>query len=232
MCVRDPSQTTLLSQINSLQCIQEVINFSSYPVCVRNSNREFILMNRYFKSELLKIYPSPENWFSCLPQEVIVELSRMEINSFLQAENICPLNAIHIDGVYWDVYFQIISVDNEIFCMWQLNKTCMQRSSNNLDMFSYKKMEDLVIEYRTKCSLNHLYVYSLHVAGLSHESISKILSISPGTSRNIITDVHAFFNTNSRDDLIISSYASGDFLNISKLVLFLIKRNVNKMLLK
>ncbi|CAM3775154.1 MULTISPECIES: hypothetical protein [Rahnella] len=232
MCAyaRERDHSLSFHQTDSLNCLKEAINYLSYPVCIHNNNGMFVLHNEYFENELLKNHNTPAEWFSHLPQEISYALSRAELETLSHIEMMTLLDSVNIVGENWSVHFQILSVHRELLCMWHFNKIKHRQNAICLGRFSYKRMESLVMDFRERCGLNHWNVHNLHVSGLSHESISKILSISPGTSRNIISDIHASFNTNLRDELIISTFASGQNITISKNVAQLIKKHVRKLL--
>lgn len=230
MCARDPSQTHSLRQTNSLHCLKELIDFSLYPICVRDTNGLFVLTNISFEQEMLYGNRNADGWFSGLPIDISLLLSESELISYSQnCPFLTPLSLV-MNGSIWDVCFQVLSFKKNNYSVWHFYHPSINNKLS-IGKLPSKYQKISVYDYRNDNTLLHWNVLNLYLSGFSHESISRILSISVGSSKNYITDAHRFFKTKSRDDIIIFMYVSGFYLNVSRDVKRILTSNVSKLLM-
>lgn len=231
MCGRDRSQITPLSQTNSLQCIEEVINLLMYPVCVRDNSGNFIMMNNSFETEFIHNDSNIELWFENLPIEVSLLLSQNELESFLKMDSLLSIDPVCIHNHNWSICFQVLSCKKCIYSVWHFYRKILTNPNIKGKLFPYKNIDSNLYDYRDSRSLLQWNALNLHLAGFSHHMISKLLSISVGSSKNYTADAHDFFKTSSRDEIIISIYTNGIYQSVFKNVEYIVRSNVNKLLL-
>ena len=78
MCAKDRSQITVLSQTETIHSFSEMLNFSSCPSFIRNTQGEFLHTSPLFDKIFLTSVTSVA-WFSALPLKTKIELIQSEI---------------------------------------------------------------------------------------------------------------------------------------------------------
>lgn len=66
-----------------------------------------------------------------------------------------------------------------------------------------------MLEFKNKSTEIQWKVFILYLFGFCHESIASLLSITNGSSRNVISEVYKFFGIHSKHDLLIIFHTSG-----------------------
>ena len=232
MCARDPSQTASASQTKSFLSIKEMFSYSPNPVCIRNNTGSFIYQNNIFNKEMLNDEVDVNLWFSNLPLDISILLSQTEIEMFIHTDLVFILNELCIGNRYWTIHFQTILFEDDVYSVWIFYSSLLVVSQKSNQNFFCKAFDHQIYDYRNQKKLVQWNALNLHLAGLTHEAISKLLSISVGSSKNYITDSHDFFKISSRDDLILLIYSNNTYLQINENVKNILKRNVNKLLSK
>lgn len=87
MCAKDRSQITVLSQTETIHSFSEMLNFSSCPSFIRNTQGEFLHTSPLFDKIFLTSVTSVA-WFSALPLKTKIELIQSEIKSFTEDSSV------------------------------------------------------------------------------------------------------------------------------------------------
>ena len=66
-----------------------------------------------------------------------------------------------------------------------------------------------MLEFKNKSTEIQWKVFILYSFGFCHESIASILSITNGSSRNVISEVYKFFGIRSKHHLLMLFHTSG-----------------------
>lgn len=208
MCARDRSENISCGQLESIDLLRQFIKIFPYPSCIRDSYGNFILSNDLFVRNFLNNHKTPTEWFSSLSAKLSLDISRFEINSFSNQMKINTYECIPTNGIHWDLNCYPIVIDNNQFCLWVFfyHKSDML---NNLSGISSNYNYFLIKNFKKNSAELHWKIFILHVFGISHEMISRILSLHRGTSRNIVSYIHKCFHVGTKDELTVIMYESG-----------------------
>lgn len=229
MCAQNRIKTVPNSQLKSHRSVSDMIKLSQYPICVRDQQGNFIAQNSHFNKEMLHHSANVTLWFSCLPTNLTSSLMKKEIEMFSNLKGLHFFSGALIDGVLWEICFQPLCYNEDVFSVWHFYKTSFVEKSLS---FPFYGMEKKIYKFRDEKGPISWNVFRLRVSGLSHSAIANLLSISVGSSKNHVTGIYKYFNTTRNDDLIIAACASGLYVSIAEFTSQIIKISVNKMLIK
>ncbi|MEE9955438.1 PAS fold family protein [Enterobacter quasihormaechei] len=124
MSARDPSSPDQVSQSldldNAIKLIDGLYCNSPLPVCIRNQFREVIYKNDAFNHFF---HPSSKDYagFSFDKDEIELELSSIELESFMMGPGTAICRSFSFKGEYYQLRIEIRAVDNELFAVWFIN---------------------------------------------------------------------------------------------------------------
>ncbi|WP_256682551.1 hypothetical protein [Klebsiella grimontii] len=111
MCAKDRSQITVLSQTETIHSFSEMLNFSSCPSFIRNTQGEFLHTSPLFDKIFLTSVTSVA-WFSALPLKTKIELIQSEIKSFTEDSSVL-VRGIGFGDISWTVFIESFHLDDE-----------------------------------------------------------------------------------------------------------------------
>ncbi|MEC5319391.1 hypothetical protein VSX61_10635 [Brenneria populi subsp. brevivirga] len=216
---------------NYYRSIQEVINLSVHPICIRGNNGIFLICNRSFSESFLDDLKLTE-WLSNLDFETSHKLCDLEIEVYSLEVGIIIEENIIINGHTWDFIITKLTIENMVITVWEFSR--IYRKIGSGKKFRPQIMEAINILKTTISNLNESQRnnLALYCLGASHNLISKILNISVGTSKNRIRDIQNKLPINNKEDIFIIIHISGISFILLKYIAQLITNNVNRLLKK
>ncbi|EPJ0597096.1 PAS fold family protein [Enterobacter roggenkampii] len=124
MSAPDPSIPAQASQPidldNVIKFIDGLYCNSPLPVCVRNQFREVIYKNDTFD---YLFHPASKDYagISFDKDEVELELSSIELESFMMGPGTAVCRSFSYKGEYYQLRIEIRVIDNELFALWLIN---------------------------------------------------------------------------------------------------------------
>lgn len=224
MCAQDRSQITILSQTESIHSFSEMLNFSSCPSFIRNTQGEFIYTSPLFDKIFLTSLTSTA-WFSALPIDSKIELIQSEIKSFTEDSSVL-VRGIGFGEMSWTVFIESFNFDDEGYSRWVFiseGEAICHYSSEHAN-FSLKM--ERYIDRISKNASSDWAVFNLYVLGFSHATISKITGVKEQTSRNTVRHIKNDLNFPDRDFILLSSICTLSYDGIVRNVIKIIKENV------
>ncbi|MCL2896805.1 conjugal transfer protein TraJ [Brenneria tiliae] len=211
--------------------MQKIINLSAHPICIRESNGDFLICNHAFAETFLMNLKLTE-WLSNLDFETSHKLCDLEIEAYSLELGLVIEENIIINGISWDFFITKLNVGNVAISIWQFTR--IYRKIVLAKRFSSRIMETLttikaVVSDLNESQRNNLALYYL---GASHSLISKILNISIGTSKNRIRNIQNKIPIDDKEEIFIIIHISGLSILFVKQITNLINKNVNNLLRK
>lgn len=226
MYPRDRSQKIYNRQTKFYQCIDTLIRFIPHPVCVRNDSGTFEFYNSHFSIDIQEPFRSIELWFSELPFTLKEQIASTELTVLNCEKTICIIEYVVINKITYNIFIQLFDCENEKYILWQFIEPVKNVKKIETAGFIYKGKEKLINQFRRDENELHWRVLILHALGFSHRAISDVLGIKNGSSRNVITKIHSFFQVKNRDELVIIFIASGLFFSIAREVEYIISESI------
>lgn len=208
MCARDPSKNTSCGQLDSTELLRHFIDLFPYPSCIRDSFGNFVLFNDWFAQIFLPNQTKPADWLSSLSTNLSLDILSVEINSFSDPNCLNTIECIPLGNFHWDLNFHLLINESNPLCLWTFfyHKSSLWNDRNQLTTnYHY----ELIKDFKINSTELQWKIYILHVFGISHDVISRILSLHIGTSRNIVSYIHKYFRVSTKNELIVIMYESG-----------------------
>lgn len=226
MYPRDRSQKIYNRQTKFSKSIDTLINFIPHPVCVRNDSGTFEFYNSHFSVDIQEPFHSIDLWFSELPFPLKEQIASTELTVLSCKETICIIEYVIINKITYNIFIQLFDCEGEKYILWQFVNSVKAVKKIETAGFVYKGKEKLINQFRRNENELHWRVLILHTLGFSHGAISGVLGIKNGSSRNVISKIHSFFQVKSRDELVIIFIASGLFFSVAREVEYIISESV------
>ena len=211
--------------------LQQFINLSVDPICLRENSGEFLICNHSFTEKLLGNLQLTE-WLSTLDFETSYKLSALELEAHTLEFGIVMEENINLRGTQWDFIITKLIIDGIVMTIWQFSRIYRKVVLNNKFepglTAAIDRLKQLVQELK-ESQLNNLTLYCL---GASHNLIARILNISTGTSKNRIKSIQDRLLIENKEELFILFHVSGISVVLYKRTLQTLVKNVNRLLNK
>ncbi|ECI5767949.1 conjugal transfer protein TrbJ [Salmonella enterica] len=206
MCPADRIQFCNERQISLEERV--LVDMVSTPACIRNSDGDFITYNAKFYEEIIQLTNIKE-WLYSLPVQVATALVRKELDAMSLPSSIFKIKHVNINGKFWCVQFLPLINNDKVSVLWLFFNDYLNAEitfSNNL----YSKVShEKIMAFKKWSTKIQWKVFILHCHGFKHGSISSLLSIKNGVSRNAVTEINKFFGVNSKHQLLMLFHGSG-----------------------
>ncbi|EKK5468607.1 conjugal transfer protein TrbJ [Escherichia coli] len=178
------------------------------PVCIRNTNGDFVSYNTKFSQEFIRTIDI-KDWFYSLPVQVATSFLREELDAMSLPSSMNKIQNVTIGDKIWLVQFIPLTYGEVVHVLWLF--FC---ETSNLDVdFNRKSLSNIsnnrILEFRNKSTEMQWKVFILYSFGFCHESIASLLSITNGSSRNAISKAYRFFGIRSKKHLLTFFHTSG-----------------------
>ncbi len=224
MCSMDRREREHRRQFNSLNELKKSLNHFPYPACIRNFSGYFESCNSFFHEVFLCDKQSPEEWFMLQSVDLIEMLSKTEIDVFLQKKSQFIIDGVFINNEFWTISIHLFSNEDENYAIWTFFKSVNIRYIADIRDVHFGELNSLLNKLESKCRPEKWNAFNLYASGLSHTSISRMLKIPLGSSKNYASQICNFLESDDRDKLIISLYHSGLYYKIYNNVKQIIKK--------
>lgn len=219
------------TQKNCYNYLQQFINLSVDPICLRENSGEFLICNHSFTEKLLGNFKLTE-WLSTLDFETSYKLSALELEAHALEFGIVMEENINLRGAQWDFIITKLIIDGIVMTIWQFSKIYRKVVLHNKFepqlAAAIDRLKQLVQELK-ESQRNNLTLYCL---GASHNLIARLLNISIGTSKNRIKSIQDRLLIENKEELFILFHVSGISVLLYKRTLQTLVNNVNKLLNK
>ncbi|HIB5996381.1 TPA: hypothetical protein ACWXCU_004646 [Klebsiella pneumoniae] len=211
--------------------IQEVINLSTQPICIRENSGEFLICNKSFSEFFLRELKLTE-WLSSVDFEISHKLCELEIEAYSLDIGVVIEENIVVNGKMWDFIVTKLIIENNTITVWKFSR--IYRKIGMANRFSSNILNAITSfkEIVAKLNESQRNTLALYYLGASHNFISKILNISVGTSKNRILHIQNNIPIDNKDEIFIIIHVSGMSLVFIKHVIRLLSTNVNRLLKK
>ncbi|EJK0715200.1 conjugal transfer protein TrbJ [Salmonella enterica] len=187
---------------------RNLVDMISTPACIRNSEGDFITCNVKFHEEIIQ-RSDVKNWIYSLPVQISTELVRKELDAMSLSSSIFKIKNVNLNGKFWCVQFLPLLFGNKLNVLWLFFNDCLNiKKEFNNNIYS-KENHEKIIAFKQWATRTQWRVFLLYSYGFKHESISSLLSIKEGVSRNSITELNKFFGSNSKYNLLMIFHTSG-----------------------
>lgn len=211
--------------------LQQFINLSVDPICLRENSGEFLICNHSFTEKLLGNLKLAE-WLSTLDFETSYKLSALELEAYALECGVIMEENINLRGKQWDFIITKLTIDGIAMTIWQFSRIYRKVVANNKFEPGLTAAIDRLQKLVEELKESHKSNLSLYCLGASHSLIARILNISTGTSKNRIKYIQDRLLIDSREELFILFHVSGISVLLYKRTLQCITRNVNRLLKK
>lgn len=200
------------SQLNTERQIyldqQFFVDVFPIPVCIRNTNGDFVSYNTKFSQEFIRTIDI-KDWFYSLPVQVATSFLKEELDAMSLPSSMNKIQNVTIGDKLWLVQFVPLIYGEAVNVLWIF--FC---ETSNLDVnFNRKLLSNItnnrILEFKSKSTETQWKVFILYSFGFCHESIASLLSITNGSSRNAILEAYKFFGIRSKQHLLIFFHTSG-----------------------
>lgn len=211
--------------------LQQFINLSVDPICLRENSGEFLFCNHSFTEKLLGNLQLTE-WLSTLDFETSYKLSALELEAYALECGMVMEENISLRGKQWDFIITKLMIDGIVMTLWQFSriyrKVVLKHKFEPALTAAIDRLQRLVHELKE----SHKSNLTLYCLGASHGLIARILNISTGTSKNRIKHIQDRLLIGSKEELFILFHVSGISALLYTRMLQTIASNVNKLLNK
>lgn len=191
MSARDPNILYHLSQSIDLD---HVINFmgglynnSPLPVCIRNQFREVIYKNDAFNDFF---HPASKEYtgFSFDKDEVELELSSIELESFVMGPGTAICRTFSFKGEYFQLRVEIRAIDGNLYAFWFINYFPDYKALFNIRDGSKSGGFDLDL-FLCELTTRQMVTLCFYMMGFQIHTISKVLGVSEAAVSNRMSAV-------------------------------------------
>ena len=230
MCAKDRSQITVLSQTETIHSFSEMLNFSSCPSFIRNTQGEFLHTSPLFDKIFLTSVTSVA-WFSALPLKTKIELIQSEIKSFTEDSSVL-VRGIGFGDISWTVFIESFHLDDEKYSRWVFIREGEAICDHAKEYADFSSKMEKYIDRISKTASSDWAIFNLYSVGFSHATISKITGVKEQTSRNAVRHIKNDLNFPDRDYIILSSICALSYGRIVGNVIEILKGDVNFLLIQ
>lgn len=197
MCYSESSQSELAG------CNFSIYSQSETPICIRDSNGNFVYSNAMFSECVKGTEYTSEFWFSKLDGDMQYILLARELETLANPLTASVIKVV-IDGSYhWHVLFQVSRINGTDFIIWSfLNNVIVYKETMTASGIRLPSVLNVVHPALSLESQDY-EAFCLFFSGLSHKCISKYLGITPATSRNRIARAYERIGLSDRDSMIL-----------------------------
>ncbi|ELA1619183.1 TPA: hypothetical protein OMI73_005178 [Klebsiella pneumoniae] len=188
--------------------LQQTIEFSDNPVCIRANNKDFILCNQAFSDKFL-IGTELTEWLSSVDFELSYKLSALDLEACIIKSGVIVEESIMISGRVWDFIITKLIIDGIIITIWQFSRIYRVTISTEKIPSDIARTIKYFKEIYSGLKESQKKNLVLYCSGASHRLISSILSISPGTSKNRIKNIQTLLSIDKKEELFIIFHISG-----------------------
>lgn len=234
MSARDPNIPAQLSQSldldDAIKLIDRLYCDSQLPVCIRNQSREVIYNNDAFK---YFFHPTSKEYigFSFDKDEVELELSGIELESFVMGPGTAICRTFSFKGECYQLRIESRTIGNELFAIWFINYFPDYRALFHVhkkptsDSFN---IDSLLCNITTR----KMTALCFYVLGFQLSTASRYLGVTEKAISNRLSSVKKEINKHflDHDDFRIYCLENGFYTKMASVVLKII--NVKSMLKK
>ncbi len=191
MSARDPSSPAQVSQSidldSAIKFIDGLYSSSPLPVCLRNQSREVIYKNDAFKDFF---HPTSKEYtgFSFDKDEVELELSSVELESFVMGPGTAICRNFSFKGEYYQLRVETRDIDGDMFAIWFINYFPDYKALFN--MRDGSKNEDFDLDaFLSELTTRQMITLCFYVMGFHVNTISRVLGISDAAVSNRMSSV-------------------------------------------
>lgn len=211
--------------------LQQVINLSADPICLRADSGQFLICNHSLTEKLLGNLKLTE-WLPTLDFETSYKLSALELELQTLDFGIIIEENINLRGHRWDFIISKLVVEGIVLTLWQFStiyrKVVLKNTFSPGISAAIDRLEKLVPELKD----SHKSNLTLYCLGASHGLIARILNISIGTSKNRIKRIQEKLMIEQKEELFVLFHISGLSVLLYKRTLQILVSNVSKLLNK
>jgi len=185
-----------------------------YPLCVRNSEGNFLYSNAKFSEDVKGHDYDEATWFSNLPAHIQLELLKCELE-VLSSSNCVVLSKVFQDHSFeCMVVFQKILHANVFCASWLFIKNVIYSDeinpSDSKNTFKGKPVRNPKLAFEP----NVYHTFCLFFTCFSHEFIANILSVSVNATKKRISKCYQTLGIENKDEMILYLKAGGYLLGI------------------
>lgn len=223
MSARDPSSPAQVSQSqdpdNVIKFIDGLYCNSPLPVCIRNQFREVIYKNDAFNHFF---HPPSKDYagFSFDKNEVELELSGIELESFVMGPGTAICRSFSFKGEYYQLRIEIRAVDNELFAVWFINYFPDYRALFKVrDASTYNGFN--LDAFLSELTTRQMVTLSFYIIGFPVNTISKAIGVSEAAVSNRMSSVKNKLKTTfiDFDEFRIYCLKENAYFKMAKVVL-------------
>lgn len=191
MSARDPNILCHLSQSldldDTIKFISGLYKNSPLPVCIRNQFREVIYKNDAFNDFF---HPASKEFtgFSFDKDEVELELSSIELESFIMGPGTAICRTFSFKGEYFQLRVEVRAVDSNMYALWFINYFPDYKALFNIRDGSKSECFDLDL-FLSELTTRQMVTLCFYIMGFQVHTISKALGVSEAAVSNRMSGV-------------------------------------------
>ncbi|EMQ9924751.1 LuxR C-terminal-related transcriptional regulator [Enterobacter hormaechei] len=234
MSARDPNIPAQLSQSldldNAIKLLDRLYCNSQLPVCIRNQFREVIYKNDAFHHFF---HPASKDYagFSFDKDEIELELSSIELESFMMGPGTAICRTFSFKGEYYQLRIEIRVIDNALFAVWFINYFPDYKALFKVrDVITYNGFN--LDAFLSELTTRQMVTLSFYMIGFHVNTISKALGVSEAAVSNRMSSVKNKLKSSfiDFDEFRVYCLKENAYFKMAKVVLKIL--NVNGVLNK